>query len=326
MDRKRQCIYCRFCFFYLCVLFLGEFLHLALYVSRTALAAGALRVSLSDIHSVETKGKWWLVGASWAGRDDETREKEMAERKAWEAAEKAAAKANEDLLRLARAQRMNTDVRRAVFVAIMSAEDYADALEKLGKLGLSDVQEREIVRVLLHCCGAYSLWDFMRQLGEQDVGALESALNGTSASTEPVPLRRSLNLARLYAALVAEGDLGLVVLKTLPFERLGTPARLFLQCFFATLFAACGEISPEGSAANSVSKRHRDPAEAAVASVFSRCAAAHAITAQGCLLFLHMHVRSGNEFLKTDEECKRAKRLVAVAKEAVKRAEAETHG
>lgn len=57
-----------------------------------------------------------------------------------------------ELLRLAAAQRMNTDVRRAVFVCIMGSEDCMEAFEKLSRLPLKGEQDRELLRVLLHCC------------------------------------------------------------------------------------------------------------------------------------------------------------------------------
>ena len=41
-----------------------------------------------------------------------------------------------ELLQLAAKQRMNTDVRRAIFCIIMGSEDYADASERLLKLPL----------------------------------------------------------------------------------------------------------------------------------------------------------------------------------------------
>lgn len=66
-------------------------------------------------------------------------------------------------------------------------------------------------------------------------------------------------------------------------------------------------------------KSARDPVETAVGAVFSRCAAAHPATAQGCLLFLHHYVRPGNDFVKGEKETKVAKRLCSVAKEAVRR-------
>ena len=42
----------------------------------------------------------------------------------------------DDLLQQAARQRMNTDVRRAIFCIIMGSEDYADASERLLRLPL----------------------------------------------------------------------------------------------------------------------------------------------------------------------------------------------
>lgn len=42
----------------------------------------------------------------------------------------------EELLQLAAKQRMNTDVRRAVFCVIMGSEDFVDASERLLRLPL----------------------------------------------------------------------------------------------------------------------------------------------------------------------------------------------
>jgi len=44
------------------------------------------------------------------------------------------------LIQLAAAQRMNTDLRRAIFCIIMSGEDYIDTFEKILKLDLSGKQ------------------------------------------------------------------------------------------------------------------------------------------------------------------------------------------
>jgi nucleolar MIF4G domain-containing protein 1 len=57
------------------------------------------------------------------------------------------------LTQLASHQRMNTDVRRAVFCTLMGASDFEDAFEKLSRLELKGQQDREIVRVLVDCCG-----------------------------------------------------------------------------------------------------------------------------------------------------------------------------
>lgn len=44
------------------------------------------------------------------------------------------------LVQLASSQRMNTDLRRAIFCIIMSGEDYLDAFEKLLRLDISGKQ------------------------------------------------------------------------------------------------------------------------------------------------------------------------------------------
>jgi nucleolar MIF4G domain-containing protein 1 len=56
------------------------------------------------------------------------------------------------LMQAAAAQRMNTAARRAAFVALMGADDVADATERLLRLGLAPAAERDILRVVLHCC------------------------------------------------------------------------------------------------------------------------------------------------------------------------------
>jgi hypothetical protein len=56
------------------------------------------------------------------------------------------------LRKLAGAHKMGTDVRKAIFMVMMDADDYLDATEKLLRLGLQEAQAREIVRVAFHCC------------------------------------------------------------------------------------------------------------------------------------------------------------------------------
>ena len=47
---------------------------------------------------------------------------------------------------------MNTEVRRALFVAIMGADDYKEAHSRVGALRLKKAQLPEVARVLLDCC------------------------------------------------------------------------------------------------------------------------------------------------------------------------------
>lgn len=79
----------------------------------------ALRVSLDDLRAAETKGKWWLVGAAWGGDPlvDQQRAPSIRQHEA-----EAEDIGNTALVKLARKQGMNTDIRRSIFVVLMSSD------------------------------------------------------------------------------------------------------------------------------------------------------------------------------------------------------------
>ena len=179
-----------------------------------------LRCSLEDIRSVDVKGKWWVVGAAWTGRQyGADLDPIVASRNT---------DTNSAVDQIARKMNINTDVRRAIFGILMSSEDYVDAFEKLCKLGLKDKQEREIVRMILYCCCQerafnpyyaviaerlcrhshnhkitlqFGLWDFIKELG-----------------VSKVPVRRIAHMARMFGFLITKHALSLSVLKTIDFS------------------------------------------------------------------------------------------------------------
>ncbi|EPZ35014.1 hypothetical protein ROZALSC1DRAFT_29466 [Rozella allomycis CSF55] len=204
--------------------------------NRSSTLSEPLRVSLEDIHQIQTKGKWWLVGASWAGNEAKPDDTYKAIHN----------QATEKLMEKARMMGMNTDVRKSIFVILMSSEDFVDAFDRFLKLNLKDKQQRDIIRVILRCCGnekifnpyyahlslrfcqqnhafkitfQYSFWDFFKEL-----------------STEKVILRRISNMAKLLAFLFGNGGLSLSILKTIAFERLDKQTLLFLQILFVQFF------------------------------------------------------------------------------------------
>lgn len=73
----------------------------------------ALTVSLDDLRQADSKGKWWLVGSAWSGNPLVDKKDEFSKNK----------KADDDvLIKLAKRQGMNTDVRRNIFIILMSSE------------------------------------------------------------------------------------------------------------------------------------------------------------------------------------------------------------
>ncbi|KAI0091308.1 hypothetical protein BDY19DRAFT_991875 [Irpex rosettiformis] len=224
---------------------------------RHLMAHEPLRVSLDDLHSAETKGKWWLVGAAWGGNPLVDRQDEIQQ------SNKKVSTADNILLKLAKKQGMNTDIRRSIFVVLMSGEDYVDACEHLSQLKLTEVQQREIIRVLLHCCGnekaynpyyafvgqqlcrtshSYSitlqfcLWDFLRDLGETSVGGTEVLKNlkddVASFDVGKVSSTRSRNVARAFAWWIAKDACTLAILKPVDFTNLKPQTRQFFTEMF----------------------------------------------------------------------------------------------
>ncbi|KAG8793868.1 suppressor of glycerol defect, partial [Serendipita sp. 399] len=209
-------------------------------LSKRHSGSDALRVTLKDLRSAETRGKWWLVGAAWAGdplleaKRDSIQEEKKPQQNVSD---------QEKLLNLAKKQGMNTDIRRSIFVVLMSSDDYFDACERLSHLKLNEQQQREIFRVLLHCCGnervynpyyslvgqklceqsysyritaQYCLWDFLRELGEQDVRGAETLKTQNSDlgfATSSVSKERVRNIAKLYAWWIARDSVSLTILK-----------------------------------------------------------------------------------------------------------------
>ncbi|KAF8969183.1 hypothetical protein BDZ97DRAFT_1754792 [Flammula alnicola] len=243
--------------------------------SRHVLAHEPLRVSLEDLHSAETKGKWWLVGAAWSGDPLVDKQVEFTKSTGASNAEQDT-KPNEsaDLIKLARSQGMNTEIRRGIFVVLMSSDDYIDACERLSQLNLTEVQQREIIRVLLHCCGnersynpyytlvcqqlcrtshaykitlQFSLWDFLRDLGEKNVGGAAVMKNideDDDFDVKSISESRMRNVARAYAWWIAKDCVTLLILKPVDFTILKPRTRDFLKELFTQLFVNSQRSTP----------------------------------------------------------------------------------
>jgi nucleolar MIF4G domain-containing protein 1 len=199
-----------------------------------------LRMGLRDLRDSEKCGKWWLVGASYRGQDQDNGNQNITSQQALDGQVK---EENEmfdstttDLIQLARQQRMNTDIRRSIFVAIMSATDFKDAHNRISKLRLKKSQELEIPRVLIHCAGAeesynpfyalisrrvcsdkklkmafqFSLWNLFKRMGEDREDKEEPPDQGEE---DELQLQSLVNLAKMFGVLIAEGGLGIGVLK-----------------------------------------------------------------------------------------------------------------
>jgi len=204
--------------------------------TRDIKASEPLRIGLNDIRDTEKRGKWWLVGASYRDKDagqQNNHAEVLQNSQIVQSHEDNERNESKDLIQLAREHRMNTDIRRSIFVTIMSASDYRDAHLKLLKLRLKKAQELEIPKVLIHCAGAesaynsfytliakllcadrklkmafqFSLWDLFKKMGE---GSDE---DDDEEEEESLGLRAIVNLAKMFGTLVAEDSLRIGILK-----------------------------------------------------------------------------------------------------------------
>ncbi|KAK9455119.1 hypothetical protein V1511DRAFT_459159 [Dipodascopsis uninucleata] len=242
------------------------------YLSNNPKYAEPLRVSLNDILNVETKGKWWIVGAAWTGPGSDLKIRDAADVDV-AAVNDILDSAEPDWLSLARQQRMNTDIRRAVFVAIMGSEDYIDATDRLTRLKLKRTQEREIPRVLLHCCASekkfnpfyayvgsnlckqhplkktfqFTLWDYFKVLDsnmDKDNEKSDDSDHDADLDERFVPQdedesaskRKRNNYSKFFALIVGEGYMGFDILKHINFLICSEEINLFLETFFSFLF------------------------------------------------------------------------------------------
>ncbi|ROV89341.1 hypothetical protein VMCG_09640 [Cytospora schulzeri] len=239
--------------------------------ARKLKATEPLRIGLKDIEESDKRGKWWLVGASWAGRDEKAEEKQRKSKKAAADGDDDDSDAESillssddeealpDLAALAREQNMNTDVRRSIFIAVMSANDYEDAYARVTKLRLNKHRQKEVAYVVMQCAcveqqyNPYyalvarrlcsdgrirfafqdSLWKFFRRLGESTFG--EDA-DDEDEEDESVDVRRVFNLSKMFGFLVANGAVGLSVLKCLSLFDLQPKTRDFVEVMLITLF------------------------------------------------------------------------------------------
>ncbi|KAJ7455339.1 hypothetical protein B0H11DRAFT_252563 [Mycena galericulata] len=257
--------------------------------SRHVMAHEPLRVSLQDLHSAKSKGKWWLVGAAWGGDPLVDRQEEGPKSQGRE--EPSGDMGNTTLLKLARKQGMNTDIRRSIFVVLMSSDDYVDACERLSQLTLTEVQQREIVRVLLHCCGneksynpyytlvcqhlcrsshsykitlQFCLWDFLRDLGELNVGGAEIIKNlkdDEGFDVKSISSTRMKNIAKAYAWWIAKDCVTLGILKPVDFTVLKPQSRAFLKELLVQIFVSSQVATPVISVSAVSTTRNRGSVE-----------------------------------------------------------------
>ncbi|CAM1503704.1 Fc.00g012950.m01.CDS01 [Cosmosporella sp. VM-42] len=242
--------------------------------SRRMDGLAPMGVGLVDIEGADTRGKWWLVGASVPTNlekkrdpggnlkgdgNDSTDDEDMDF-------------VLPDYPKKARAQGFSGQAQIAIFTALMSASDFEHGYRQFVNLRLKKDDQLEIARVLIQCVGSEAqynpyyalvgrqacinnrlrfafqdrLWKIFRGLGESLFGE-EPDDDETADGERMKDERRTSNVARFYASLVADGALTITILKPLDLPELNPWTSIFVQWFIIALLQECkGKGAKEG--------------------------------------------------------------------------------
>ena len=216
------------------------------------------------------------------------------------------------MMALAQAKRMNTDIRRSIFITILGSSDYLDAFERVMKLGLKAKQEREIVYVLLACCedeeeynpfyahvaqklcSALPGFKFTFQLAFWDRFKVLAGNKQQQQQRDDEALRKSLNSAKLLAHLTVQFSLSLAVLKVVDFgPDMSTAAVIFFHTFCNAVLCdplCIGDDDDVG--VGRMDPGRQGPTFDRIREIFSRIGTStdHALVRQGLAFFIRHHV------------------------------------
>lgn len=219
-----------------------------------------LRIRLKDLLNVETKGRWWKVGASWAGNLYGERDSSKTGGKDDMGLGESQSSGNEEkldvekqrLLELASKYRMNSDTRRSIFCIIMGSTDCDDCFEKLVRSAmLTSKSERETVRVLMECCGNEKTYNkYYAHLASRicehrpsSKFTFQLAFFDSFKQFESMSLRKAANLSKfLFNLIVDHNILKLNVLKAIDLstpDDLSENAMIFTTMLLTSILDHC---------------------------------------------------------------------------------------
>ncbi|KAL7892841.1 hypothetical protein HDV64DRAFT_273010 [Trichoderma sp. TUCIM 5745] len=294
--------------------------------SRRLDGLAPMGLSLQDIEKADTRGKWWLVGASVPAKETYQDLEEESKSAPQENDRDLTDDEDMDIVlpdysKKARGQGFHTSAQIAIFTALMSATDYEHGYRQYASLKLRKDDQNEIARVLVQCVGSEAnyneyyalvgkqacinnkirfafqdrLWRIFRSLGELMFG--EEAEEEETADSEKMKDERRLgHVARFYATLISNGALNINILKPLHLSRLNSWTLVFVEQLIVSLLQDCRSSND-------------DKESTKVAKVFGAVADMPSLAA-GLEWFLRKKLRKSN--LLTPREAKRLERADAL--------------
>ena len=142
-------------------------------------------------------------------------------------------------------QRFTSELRKRLFMTIMSADDYLDASQKVLKIKLNKRQQQEIAVVIVESCAQEEKFNkFYAFLAENLIRvrhglkiSFQYVLWDHLKQIENYTLRKIANLAKMFSFLVTRNVIGLQVLRSLEFDNLTNHQEIFLTIFFKEFYS-----------------------------------------------------------------------------------------
>lgn len=236
--------------------------------SRRLDGLAPMGMSLTDVEGADTDGKWWLVGASVPVKTKASKshieEDESADSDVSMTDEEDMDFVLPDYPQKARSQGFSTTAQIGIFTALMSANNFEHGYRQFVNLKLKKDEQLEIARVLVQCVGSETeynefyalvanqacsnnrlrfalqdrLWKLFRGLGESMFGD-DADDEETTESERMKDPRRLSNVARFYASLVADGSLGIAILKPLDLPEVNMWTADFVEHLLVSLLSYC---------------------------------------------------------------------------------------
>ncbi|UJR29904.1 hypothetical protein I4U23_017452 [Adineta vaga] len=210
---------------------------------KTVQQANMLNVGLEDFLNAKEQGRWWIVGSAWQKQNSQDKQKNKKD--------KTEPLFNENIRKLAKQQHMNTDIRRLIFGTLLTSEDCDDAVEKLHKLNLNKIQEREIIHVTIHCSLHEKTYNpyytlILQRFAAYDRRFQMSLQYHTWDRFKDLSLLNDHQLANfgtVLSQLLISKSITLNIFKNFNFIELTTSARTFLVELFVKLFENTDDAS-----------------------------------------------------------------------------------
>ncbi|KAK8069287.1 nuclear protein (Sgd1) [Apiospora phragmitis] len=204
-----------------------------------------LRIGLKDIENADTHGKWWVTGASWAGKTKNEADKQAPEKGEEEDDTDDLLADNDDLgipdlWQLAKAQGFNTDVKQRIFVALHSATGYENAELLINRLRLNKHQRKEIPEVIVRSgerLADYNPYYWLPDAAVPQDGEEIDMGNDLDdeEEDEEYSIQSLFNVSKFYGSLVANRSLSLEILKYRNLVALQEKTRWFVEMMLVTV-------------------------------------------------------------------------------------------